>query len=431
MRENAPGFVRAYDARTGRHKWDFHNVPQSADEYGADTWLNGAWRYSGNTNTWGNIAADPKLGYVYLPTSTPTSDYYGGHRVGDNLFAESLVCVDLETGERVWHFQMVHHGVWDYDNPTGPNLFDVVVDGRPIKAIAQVTKQGFVYAFDRVTGEPIWPIEERAVPTDTDLQGEVMSPTQPFPLRRTDWCRKRQADGSRSFGGHGRHLEAVAVNTRHAGGVDVGRLRERLAVEHHRVGVVVIHVRDDAGGGTGQRVRLGGVPVRRVDPGHPPVAADVADRFHFQLPEREVAEVHVIRGVRVRREKRGARHAVVALDLRAGTEQRHAPVRERVFGAALGHQERRPRVPLQVPGVLSHRAYQKHGVAIVEGNGDKGAVGVALRLGRQRAESAGLDLCYKSPRSFGVGRCRDVDVIQRLWRVAGRAGVGIVGHGQP
>ena len=183
MKENAPGFVRAYDARTGRHKWDFHNVPQSADEYGADTWLNGAWRYSGNTNTWGNIAADPKLGYVYLPTSTPTSDFYGGHRVGDNLFAESLVCVDLETGERVWHFQMVHHGVWDYDNPTGPNLFDVVVDGRPIKAIAQVTKQGFVYAFDRTTGEPIWPIEERAVPTDTDLQGEVMSPTQPFPTK--------------------------------------------------------------------------------------------------------------------------------------------------------------------------------------------------------------------------------------------------------
>ncbi len=182
-RENAPGFVRAYDARTGRHKWDFHTVPQGADEFGADTWLDGAWRYSGNTNVWGNIAADPELGYVYLPTSTPTSDYYGGHRVGDNLFAESLVCVDLATGERVWHFQMVHHGVWDYDNPTGPNLLDVIVDGRPVKALAQVTKQGFVYAFDRVTGDPIWPIEERPVATDTDLQGEVLSPTQPFPTR--------------------------------------------------------------------------------------------------------------------------------------------------------------------------------------------------------------------------------------------------------
>ena len=182
-KENAPGFVRAYDARTGRHKWDFHNVPQSADEFGADTWQNESWRYSGNTNTWGHIAVDPELGYGYLPTSTPTSDYYGGERPGDNLFAESLVCVDLETGERVWHFQMVHHGVWDYDNPTGANLLDITVDGRQVKAVAQVTKQGFVYTFDRVTGEPIWPIEERPVATDTDLEGEVLSPTQPFPTK--------------------------------------------------------------------------------------------------------------------------------------------------------------------------------------------------------------------------------------------------------
>ncbi len=182
-KENAPGFARAYDAGTGRHQWDFHNVPQSADEYGADTWRNGAWRYSGNTNIWGNIAADPELGYVYLPTSTPTSDYYGGHRIGDNLFAESLICVDIETGQRVWHFQMVHHGVWDYDNPTGPNLLDVTVDGRTVQAVAQVTKQGFVYTFDRVTGEPLWPIEERAVATDTDLEGEMLARSQPFPTK--------------------------------------------------------------------------------------------------------------------------------------------------------------------------------------------------------------------------------------------------------
>ena len=182
-KENAPGFVRAYDARTGRHEWDFHTVPQGADEFGADTWLGGAWRYSGNTNVWGDITADPELGYVYLPTSTPTSDYYGGHRLGDNLFAESLVCVDLETGRRVWHFQMVRHGVWDYDNPAGPNLLDLTVDGRRVKAVAQVTKQGFVYVFDRMTGEPIWPIEERPVATDTDLEGEVLSPRQPFPTR--------------------------------------------------------------------------------------------------------------------------------------------------------------------------------------------------------------------------------------------------------
>ncbi len=182
-KESTPGFVRAYDARTGRHKWDFHNVPQSADEFGADTWQNESWRYSGHTNAWGNLTADPELGYVYLPTSTPTSDFYGGERVGDNLFAESLVCVDVETGERVWHFQMVHHGLWNYDTPAGPNLLDITVDGRRVKAAAQVTKQGFVYTFDRVTGEPVWPIEERPVPTDTDLEGEVPSPTQPFPTK--------------------------------------------------------------------------------------------------------------------------------------------------------------------------------------------------------------------------------------------------------
>ena len=182
-KEMPPGFARAYDARTGRHRWDFHNVPQSADAFGVDTWLNESWRYSGNANSWSNMSADPELGYVYLPTSTPTSDYYGGHRPGDNLFAESLVCVDIETGQRVWHFQMVHHGVWDYDNPTAPNLLDITVDGRRVKAVAQVTKQGFVYAFDRVTGEPIWPIEERAVATDTDLDGEILSPTQPFPTK--------------------------------------------------------------------------------------------------------------------------------------------------------------------------------------------------------------------------------------------------------
>ena len=182
-REATPGWVRAYDVRTGQHKWDFHTVPQSADEFGADTWLDEAWRYSGNTNVWSMMSADAELGLVYLPIGTPTSDYYGGHRLGDNLFAESLVAVDVETGQRQRHFQMVHHGLWDYDNPAAPNLMDITVNGRPVKAVAQVTKQGFVYAFDRVTGEPIWPIEERPVPTDTDLDGEVPSRTQPFPTK--------------------------------------------------------------------------------------------------------------------------------------------------------------------------------------------------------------------------------------------------------
>ncbi len=182
-KEMPPGWARAFDVRTGRHKWDFHTVPQSADEFGSDTWLDDAWRYSGNTNIWSIMSGDEELGFVYLPVGTPTNDYYGGHRLGDILFAESLVAVDVETGQRQWHFQMVHHGLWDYDNPAAPNLLDITVDGRLVRAVAQVTKQGFVYAFDRVTGEPIWPIEERPVATDTDLVGEVVSPTQPFPTR--------------------------------------------------------------------------------------------------------------------------------------------------------------------------------------------------------------------------------------------------------
>ena len=181
-REAPPGWVKGVDARTGDVRWVFRTVPQ-ADDFGADTWLNESWRYSGNANIWPPLTADDELGYVYLPTGTPTSDYYGGHRLGDNLFAESIVAVDAETGQRVWHFQAVHHGVWDYDFPAAPTLIDIEVDGRPIKALAQVSKQGFTYVFDRATGEPVWPIEERAVETDSDLEGEVLSPTQPFPTK--------------------------------------------------------------------------------------------------------------------------------------------------------------------------------------------------------------------------------------------------------
>ena len=181
-REAPPGWVKGVDARTGDVRWVFRTIPQ-ADDFGADTWLNESWRYSGNANIWPPLSADDELGYVYLPTGTPTSDYYGGHRLGDNLFAESIVAVDAETGQRVWHFQAVHHGVWDYDFPAAPTLIDIEVDGRPIKALAQVSKQGFTYVFDRATGEAVWPIEERAVETDTDLEGEVLSPTQPFPTK--------------------------------------------------------------------------------------------------------------------------------------------------------------------------------------------------------------------------------------------------------
>ncbi len=181
-KEAPPGWLKGIDARTGDTKWIFRTVPQ-ADDFGADTWLNESWRYSGNVNVWPPMSADDETGYLYLPTGTPTSDYYGGHRPGDNLFAESIVAVDIETGQRMWHFQAVHHGVWDYDFPAAPNLIDITVDGRRVKAVAQVSKQGFTYVLDRVTGDPVWPIEERPVEIDTNLDGEVLSPTQPFPTK--------------------------------------------------------------------------------------------------------------------------------------------------------------------------------------------------------------------------------------------------------
>jgi len=182
QKEAPPGSLKGIDARTGETKWIFHTVPQG-DDYGVDSWRNESWRYSGNANVWSLLTADEEIGYVYLPTGTATSDYYGGHRLGDNLFAESLVALDIETGQRMWHFQAVHHGVWDYDFPAAPNLIDITVNGRDIKAVAQVSKQGFTYVFNRKTGEPVWPIEERQVETDTNLDGETLSPTQPFPTK--------------------------------------------------------------------------------------------------------------------------------------------------------------------------------------------------------------------------------------------------------
>ena len=186
-KEAPRGDVRGFDVRTGERLWTFHTIPRE-NEFGVETW--GAdpvddrvsWEYSGNTNMWAHPTGDPELGHVYLPLSTPTNDYYGGHRPGDNLFAESLVCVDARTGERVWHFQAVHHGVWDYDFASSAVLVDVTVDGRPVKAVAQPSKQAFVYVFDRATGEPVWPIEERPVP-GSDVPGERLSPTQPFPTK--------------------------------------------------------------------------------------------------------------------------------------------------------------------------------------------------------------------------------------------------------
>ncbi|MDP6415257.1 MAG: pyrroloquinoline quinone-dependent dehydrogenase [Gammaproteobacteria bacterium] len=179
--EMPPGHVRAFNPETGELEWMFKTIPQ-AGEFGNETWEDGSWEYSGNTNAWTIMSADDELGIVYIPIGTPTNDWYGGMRKGDNLFAESLVAVDVNTGERIWHFQMVHHGVWDYDLPAAPTLVDITVDGHSIKAVAAISKQGFTYVFDRVTGEPVWPIEERAVPQST-VPGEQLSATQPFPTR--------------------------------------------------------------------------------------------------------------------------------------------------------------------------------------------------------------------------------------------------------
>ena len=179
--EMPPGHVRGFDVRTGEQKWIFHTIPQ-AGELGVETWEDESWRRSGNTNVWSMMSCDDKHGYVYLPIGTPTDDHYGGHRLGDNLFAESLVCLDAKTGERVWHFQGVRHGVWDYDFPAAPNLVDIEVDGRRIEAVAQVSKQGYTYVFDRLTGEPVWPIEDRAVPS-SKVPGERLATTQPFPTK--------------------------------------------------------------------------------------------------------------------------------------------------------------------------------------------------------------------------------------------------------
>ena len=180
LQEAPPGHVRGFDARTGEMKWIFHTIPQPG-EYGHDTW-EGGWEIWGGTNVWTMMSVDVERGYVYLPVGTPHTDYYGGHRPGDNLFATSVVALDGETGERVWHYQLVHHPIWDYDPPAAPNLVDIVVDGRRIEALAQITKQGYTFVFDRVTGEPVWPIEERPVPPSR-IPGEVSSPTQPYPTK--------------------------------------------------------------------------------------------------------------------------------------------------------------------------------------------------------------------------------------------------------
>ena len=180
--ENVPGHILAYDAATGDHLWKFNVIPQSESEFGFDTWENDAWQWTGNVSAWAPLSADSERGLVYVVTDPPTNDYWGGFHPGDNLFATSILALDVRTGQREWHFQTVHHDIWNRDNPTAPNLLDVTIDGREVPILVQTTKQAFAYVFNRETGEPIWPIEERPVPRG-HVPGEWYSPTQPFPTK--------------------------------------------------------------------------------------------------------------------------------------------------------------------------------------------------------------------------------------------------------
>jgi quinoprotein glucose dehydrogenase len=186
------GDIMGYDVKTGKQLWIFHTVPQQGEE-GNETWEKESWKYTGNAGAWAPLTADPELGYVYLPLEAATGDFYGGHRPGNNLFSQSLVCLDAKTGKRVWHYQLIHHDIWDYDLPAPPILADIVVDGKPIKAVVQVTKQAFAFVFDRITGKPVWPIEERPVP-QSDVKGEWTSPTQPFPTKPAAFDRQGYSD---------------------------------------------------------------------------------------------------------------------------------------------------------------------------------------------------------------------------------------------
>lgn len=186
MRNNK-GYVRGFDVRTGKRLWIFHTIPKKG-EFGYDTWEKGSAEYTGNTGVWTQITVDEKLGLAFLPVESPTSDFYGGHRPGNNLFGETLVCVDLKTGERKWHFQLVHHPLWDMDISSAPILADITVGGKPVKAVAQPSKQGFLYIFDRVTGKPVWPMPEKPVEVGS-VPGETYSPTQPIPSKPPAYSR--------------------------------------------------------------------------------------------------------------------------------------------------------------------------------------------------------------------------------------------------
>jgi quinoprotein glucose dehydrogenase len=186
------GDIMGFDVKTGKKLWTFHTIPQQG-EPGNETWENDSWKYTGNVSAWSPLSADKETGYVYIPLEAATGDFFGGHRPGNNLYSGSLVCLDAKTGKKVWHYQLVHHDIWDYDLPAPPVLADIKVDGKEIKAVVQVTKQAFAFVFDRITGKPVWPIEERPVPA-SDVKGEWTSPTQPFPTKPAAFDRQGYSD---------------------------------------------------------------------------------------------------------------------------------------------------------------------------------------------------------------------------------------------
>ena len=210
--KNNKGYVRGFDVRSGKRLWTFHTIPQKG-EPGYETWLNGSAEFTGNTGVWSQVTVDEDLGLVYLPVESPTGDYYGGHRPGNNLYGESLVCLDLETGARKWYYQIVHHPIWDFDIPAAPILGDITVGGRPVKAVAVPTKQGILYTFDRVTGKPVWPMNETPVEKG-EVPGEWYSPTQPIPSKPPAYAKNGTSmDDLMDFTPE-LHSQAVAIASR-------------------------------------------------------------------------------------------------------------------------------------------------------------------------------------------------------------------------
>ena len=289
--DNTKGLVRAFDVRTGKKLWQFNTIPRPG-EFGSETWENGSWASNGNVGVWSEISVDEDLGLVYLPVETPTSDFYGGHRPGNNLFAESLVAVDLKTGQRKWHFQFVHHPVWNYDVSSAPILADITVNGQAIKAVAVPSKEAFLYVFYCVTGKPVWPIEERPVPQLT-VPGEKTSPTKPLPRRSLPHTR-----GSRSGKVPGDlidftpelHAQAMKLTERYR----FGPMFNPPSVAESTGWLGTVHI----GNGIGGTNWTGGVDHLETHIAYVPAANAGVASLGVTEPPKEFSDIRYLRGVK-------------------------------------------------------------------------------------------------------------------------------------